>query len=528
MAVPTTWTDVSTAPTTADGVPVPSINAATDLDLWDRTFDAPGVLYAAFPFTADPQTLIDRMGLSSGCLSDTVIPYADGVFTGSWAQWSECGPTGQAAWHLIVASPSDQAFTAAVIVQLTGPQDEQALQVVLETFNVTPSATWPASAPGPSTIPATTAASSSTVAGTTVPVPVPPVTSSTAPQTTVGPATVPAPTTTGLPAIGVRLVDETNFLAVTVPADWTDQNLANSRHDDGSERATITASPDIDQYYETWEGSGTHLLALPATTEPTAVLRQFAYPGPCTDGGITPFSDGRFTGQQQIWLNCDGLATRVVNIAARPSDGSFTMFIQVQQATPDDAALNQIVASAGPVPGAVYATPAPSVPLTPIGPVPPELLTAPAIPLTSVSDEQGRLSISVPSAWTDTDVGPQLNDDATDRPRVAAAPVLEEFYSEWEAPGVQVVAYPFTNDPSTLLRNLGFGDLCTDAGVQSFSNGTFTGLMQTWAECGDTISRNVLLALSPADQSVTVYVEIQLPDTDNTPLQAVLSSLQVA
>ena len=38
---------------------------------------------------------------------------------------------------------------------------------------------------------------------------------------------------------------------------------------------------------------------------------------------------------------------------------------------------------------------------------------------------------------------------------------------------------------------------------------------------------NVLLALSPPDQSVTVYVEVQLPDSDDAPLQAVLSSLQV-
>ncbi len=312
-----------------------------------------------------------------------------------------------------------------------------------------------------------------------------------------------------------------------MPADWTDQNLANSRHDDGSERATITAATDIQQYFETWEGSGTHLLALPPTTDPAVVLNQFAYPGACTDEGIMLYSDSRFTGQRQDWSNCDGLATRVVNVAARPLDASFTLFIQVQQATPDDAALDQILASAGPVQGAAYPTPVASAPLTPTGPVPPELLAAPATPLTTVTDEQGRLSISVPSAWSDTDVGPHLNDDATDRPRVAAAPVLDDFYSDWEAPGVQVVAYPFTSDPSTLLRNLGFADQCSDAGVQSYDNGTFTGLMQTWAACGETVSRNVLLALSPADQSVTVYVEIQLPDQDNTPLQAVLSSLRV-
>jgi hypothetical protein len=542
IAVPTSWTDVSTAPSTVDGALVPSIGASTDLDTWEQNLDVSGVLYRAFPYTADPQILIDRLGLSGGCNSNAVIPYADGVFTGSWATWNGCG-SGGTAWHLIVASPAGQEFTAAVVMQLADAEDQEALDVMLETFNVTASATWPASEPGPasSTTPAATTMPAPPVTSTTVAVPVPPVTSSTAPASSVvattvaGPTTtvsgavttVPGPTTTGLPAIGVRVVDETNFLTVTVPADWTDRDISNSRHDDGSERARITASPDIQQYYETWEGSGTHLLALPPTTEPTAVLNRFAYPGACTDGGITPVDDGRLTGQRQTWLNCDGLATRVVNVAARPLDGSFTLFIQVQQATPDDTVLNQILASAGPVQGAVYPTPTAALPLTPTGPVPPELLTAPAIPLSTVTDDEGRLSISVPSTWTDTDGGSHLNDDATDRPRVAAAPVLDEFYSEWEAPGVQVVAFPFTNDPSTLLRNLGFADQCTDAGVQSFSNGTFTGLMQTWASCGDTVSRNVLLAVSPADQSVTVYIEIQLTDQDNTPLQAVLSSLRV-
>jgi hypothetical protein len=95
-------------------------------------------------------------------------------------------------------------------------------------------------------------------------------------------------------------------------------------------------------------------------------------------------------------------------------------------------------------------------------------------------------------------------------------------------PGAEVVAYPFASDPSTLLRNLGFAGLCTDSGVQAFDNGTFTGLMQTWSACGGTASRNVLLAISPADQSATVYVEVQLLDADNAPLQAVLSSLRLA
>ena len=526
VAVPDTWSDRRTTPSDVDGALVPAIGAATDLEVWDNSYDAPGVLYAAFPFTADPQPLFDRFDATDGCTATDVVPYADGVFTGSWSQSTGCGTTGQSAWHVIVASPADQAFTATVAVLLTGPQDQQALDVVLETFNVTPSATWPAGAAtpttstGPTAPPTTITSSTSSSSSTSTAVPPPPV-------TTVPSSTAPGPTTTAIPSIGVRLVDDTNFLTVTVPADWTDQELDFSRRDDGGERASLVASPNLQQYRDSFEGSGVYMVALPATTELAALLARFDFPNSCTDGGIVPVDDGRFVGERQDWLNCDGTAARVVTIAARPMDSSFTMLLQVRQAIPDDAALNQIVATAGAVPGAEFPEGTAATPLVPNGPVPPELLVAPTIPLTTLTDDDGRLSIAVPSTWTDTATLPNMNDDASDRPRIAAAPVLDEFYTDWAAPGVQVVAYPFTDDPSTLLTNLGFAGRCTDGGVQSFSTAAFTGVMQTWTDCGGTASRDVLLALSPPDQSVTVYVEVQLPDSDDAPLQAVLSSLQV-
>jgi hypothetical protein len=540
IAVPPTWTDIDTTALDVDGAVVPAISAATDLEVWDDTFDAPGVLYAAFPYTADPQTLVDRYALTSGCATTTTVPYSDGVFSGLWGQWAECGLTKLAEWHLIVASPVGQEFTALVVTQLTGPQDQEAFDVVRETFNVTPSATWPATPAAPATtaVPATSVAPTTTAA-----VPVPP--STVAPPTTTGvpvttavsvttavTATTAVAPTTGVPttaaAPGVRLVDNTGFLTVTVPGDWVDQNLSRSRRDDGSDRATITAAPSIDDYFSSWEGSGTYVIALPATADAAALLDRFGFPNACTDGGVTPFDDGRFTGQQQVWVDCGGTATRVTNVAARPPDNSFTLFIQVQQTVADDAQLAQILGSAGSVPGESYPTLVDVPPLVPVGAVSAELLTPPAVPLATVTDRTDTLAFSVPSAWTDVDDGPAMNDDGSDRPQLTAAPVLDDFYTDWSAPGTTVVAYPFTANPSVLLHNLGFDEQCDDGGVQSFSNGALTGLMQTWTNCGGTASRNVLLAVSPADQSATVYIEVQLPDADNTPLQAVLSSLQVS
>ena len=249
--------------------------------------------------------------------------------------------------------------------------------------------------------------------------------------------------------------------------------------------------------------------------------------GICSDGGITPFDDGRFIGQLQTWLNCDNGTSRLIELAVRPVDNSFTMFLQVAQATPDDAQLLRIIGSVGTVPGAVYPALAVPVPLVPTGVVSPELLIAPAIPMTTVIDETGRLSMSVPSTWTDTEGVPDFNDNGSDRPLVTASSDLDGFYGDWLVPGAKVTAFPFNSDTSGLLRNLGFADQCRDGGVQSFDNGTYTGLMQSWTDCGGTATRNIQLAINPADRSATVHIEVQLPDSDNTPLQAVLSSVQL-
>jgi hypothetical protein len=327
------------------------------------------------------------------------------------------------------------------------------------------------------------------------------------------------------PSGGVTIVDDTNLLTVTVPVDWSDQDTQSGRRDDGSARPQITAAPNIEQFYESFNSSGLYLTAMPATTDPAVVLAQHDYTGVCSDGGIVPYDDGRFTGQQQTWTSCDGGEARAVHVAARPPDNSFMMFLQVGQAAPDDAQLLRIIASLGTVAGAVYPAPSAPVPLVPTGAVPPGLLTAPVTPTTTVVDDTGRLSISVPATWTDIDGSSDINDNGSVRPVMAAAPNLNDFFSDWLVPGTQITAFPFNSDPSALLRNLGFADQCGDGGVQSFDNGTYIGLMQTWTDCGGLATRNVQLAVSPADRSATVHIEVQLPDADNAPLQAVLSSL---
>ena len=94
-----------------DGFEVPWIKASPNRSVWDETFDAPGVLYAAYPFDADVDTVYERVELT-----DWSAPtwrwwtYDDGAFFGQWWQHSQCGP--DARRNGTPSSPARRARTS--------------------------------------------------------------------------------------------------------------------------------------------------------------------------------------------------------------------------------------------------------------------------------------------------------------------------------------------------------------------------------------------------------------------------------
>lgn len=79
VAVPDTWARVDTTPGEVDGIEVPRIAAGADTGAGDATFAEPGVLYSAYPFVSDVETLYRERFEPSGCASDEVVPYDDGA-----------------------------------------------------------------------------------------------------------------------------------------------------------------------------------------------------------------------------------------------------------------------------------------------------------------------------------------------------------------------------------------------------------------------------------------------------------------
>jgi hypothetical protein len=142
IAVPPSWADVDvSAGTNDDGTAQPWISASTDLDVFfppegtANTFSVPGVDYAALPFTADTAAMLADSSSHDVCTAEPVQTYDDGVFAGHIQFFDGCGGTSSRTVE-IYANPTDDAFTAGVVIQLTGqPDDAATLDGLLLSFN---------------------------------------------------------------------------------------------------------------------------------------------------------------------------------------------------------------------------------------------------------------------------------------------------------------------------------------------------------------------------------------------------------
>lgn len=132
IEVPTAWTDreTGTFPTTGQ----PAIQAAPDLDAFLNTWDGPGLVYATIPTTDDLHTTIDDLGFAADCVDDGRSDYSDGLFTGFYNNYSDCGGSGNQIVAL-AATPTDGSFTALLLVQMIHDSDVLALDQAFATFN---------------------------------------------------------------------------------------------------------------------------------------------------------------------------------------------------------------------------------------------------------------------------------------------------------------------------------------------------------------------------------------------------------
>ena len=114
----------------------------------------------------------------------------------------------------------------------------------------------------------------------------------------------------------------------------------------------------------------------------------------------------------------------------------------------------------------------------------------------------------MPTGWDEVEATGGVNNDGSYRPAIVAAPSLVEFGGGFEHPGMRV-ALPPADRPSRRPRQRPATDDCESAGATPFDNDQFIGLSQAWTGCAGGTMDVVLVAARPADDSFTLYAQVQ-------------------
>lgn len=137
-----------------------------------------------------------------------------------------------------------------------------------------------------------------------------------------------------------------------------------------------------------------------------------------------------------------------------------------------------------------------------------------------VYDDSETLRVRVPSGWSETSSARWSFEDDTDvGPTITAAPNLENITDSYDDPGAFEEPQVFFGASDELLEDYSTVGLinyyepseqCDAQGPEDYDDGTYTGYMEVFENCGGTETSVTILAAAPEDESYVVLVYMQL------------------
>lgn len=149
----------------------------------------------------------------------------------------------------------------------------------------------------------------------------------------------------------VTVTDDSGRIQVEVPARWADIDGSSYRDNRGNLIYDIVVAEDVDGFIETWDVSGVRISAsydLARSTNEIAVLEDLFefFADLCEFDGTEPYSDPFYSGEFDVFRDCEGSGTDAYVLAVVPTHRSFVIWIEaLVRTTRDLAALDRILAS---------------------------------------------------------------------------------------------------------------------------------------------------------------------------------------
>ena len=143
VTIPSAWSQIDGTDWIDDeGIYHYSIWAAPDITAFNDTWNTPGLKYEVTPDALRYGGYLNYLddlsaGLGDVCIYEGMEDYDDGVFSGAFRLYTDCGGT-TSAYLVLSAIPNDDptGFIVRVEIQMVGEQDWDAADQVLDSFNV--------------------------------------------------------------------------------------------------------------------------------------------------------------------------------------------------------------------------------------------------------------------------------------------------------------------------------------------------------------------------------------------------------
>ncbi len=489
LEVPTEWSDRDERPwlDSDDEEMGNQFMAAPDLEAFFNDWSIPGVIFSFSDTLQDnysPEELLDTFNYEDDCeYSGRKEWPGDSFYAGAYDEYLDCGGSGVTAW-VVALEPESGDYIVQIELSATTDADLAALDHILDTFYVAAGTT-------PGIIDETAGADIFTLVDVE-----------------------------GLQHEYTYL-QEPFFHALT-PATWDEVESADWVDSDSDEvigKYTLV-SADIENYRENWNQAGLQAFVLTDLEDgfdTEGAQDAVDYSDECTfeerDEHEHTIYGLTYSGHFDVYSNCKDSGNLFYTGSFVESNGDHAILIDfVALDDADDEAWEVLLQS-------FFLPSARQAQVNPEG-------------FATVTDESGRISLSVPVEWADSFSGPWEVDDEVVGIEATFAKDVAAFDESWEEPGVYVNVWDDfgNNDPDDVLDEISLEDDCTYDSRFDYEGERFSGKYDLFTECGDVEgSLTAVMALFPLENDESlVVVELTMPtDADRAVLEPILNTLQV-
>ncbi|MGI8518794.1 MAG: S1C family serine protease, partial [Acidimicrobiia bacterium] len=151
-----------------------------------------------------------------------------------------------------------------------------------------------------------------------------------------------------------------------------------------------------------------------------------------------------------------------------------------------------------------------------------------------ISDDTGAMSVEVPAEWAEVDGAPYQDEEGRSITDVRASSDLTAFLTTWTTPGMIFSAssdWAATTTEEELLdqSKTELEQQCEYIGREPYEDPLYSGLYDTFVNCGDTAATFVVVATRPLEGNFIIMVDVQAnTDRDFEALDRILASFYVS